>query len=1096
MRGSVNLQVGLFAVGLAACGLGGAEPAAGLEPTAPPAHGTAAEAAAPRITEERFAAAPSSATLEALPWAERIPLERALAANDPRHAPRLDARGAPTLGHGPLTARFDASGAHVALGAREFSLRAVSIGRGEERAPLAEVRPVVAGPEVRAERAPGVTEWWRSLPSGLEHGLTVTERPAGEGELRVELALGGGLRAATRSDDAVELRDADGVAVATYAHLAVIDANGALMSARLTARAEGILVEINDAGAHYPVVVDPLVQTAFEPPGLGDFGTTNLGWFVSLSNDGGYALVSGIGYGGGARIFVRSGAEWGLQANLSASGSVALSGDATRAIVGRQIFRRTGSTWAGETTLLASGTEAPAGFGSAVGMNADGSRAIVGAPSDNSLVGSNVGTARVFTRDGTSWREEAALYAADGQAGDQFGISVALCADGNCALVGASRDDTALGVDAGSAHVFVNASTGWVEEASLVAADGRARDLLGTSVSLSADGSRALVGAPGDSESSIGRAWVFMRTPTGWAEESSLVDAGGAPGFGTSVALSSEGDRALVGAPYTGGPLVGSGSAYVFLRTSIRWEQAVILLTDPDLYFGKLRPYDLLGYAVSLSSDGSRALVGVPGSDGGACERCSGNSGEARVFVVRYPVLDGTPCGGSDTCLSGFCVDGVCCDTACGGGATNDCEACSAALTGGPSGTCAGLAAGVAPTVTCRPVAGLCDTAEVCTPSRTDCPADGFRAAGTSCRGASGTCDAAEFCTGTSPSCPTDVGAPATHGTLCRPAAGSCDSPEVCDGVNALCPPDAFAAIGTVCRDSVGSCDVAESCSGTGAACPADAVRARGTECRPATPGSCDVAEVCDGIAGACPTDRFLPSTERCRAAFGECDVSDFCTGISGACPDSRRAAGSLCRGALGPCDAAEFCDGLAFDCPDDLLRSAGTVCQPSSGGVCDVDDVCTGSSAECLPRFLSGVECRGARGACDTAEVCAGSSAECPPDALLAAGVVCRAATDPTCDPAEACDGTSGACPADEMSCVGPDGGTKDAGTVGRADAGPVDAATQDGGASGTDGGASMDAGTAPISETGCGCRAGGRRGAGLGVLVALALALGLRRR
>jgi hypothetical protein len=46
---------------------------------------------------------------------------------------------------------------------------------------------------------------------------------------------------------------------------------------------------------------------------------------------------------------------------------------------------------------------------------------------------------------------------------------------------------------------------------------------------------------------------------------------------------------------------------------------------------------------------------------------------------------NGTPCGGTSVCKSGFCVDGVCCDKAC----NNGCQACSKHRTTEADGTCA-----------------------------------------------------------------------------------------------------------------------------------------------------------------------------------------------------------------------------------------------------------------------------------------------------------------------------------------------------------------------------------------------------------------------
>src|SRR5262245_10372999 len=49
---------------------------------------------------------------------------------------------------------------------------------------------------------------------------------------------------------------------------------------------------------------------------------------------------------------------------------------------------------------------------------------------------------------------------------------------------------------------------------------------------------------------------------------------------------------------------------------------------------------------------------------------------------------NGSLCLGAFECDSGFCVDGVCCNTACGGGAKDDCQVCSAATGAQTNGVC------------------------------------------------------------------------------------------------------------------------------------------------------------------------------------------------------------------------------------------------------------------------------------------------------------------------------------------------------------------------------------------------------------------------
>lgn len=56
----------------------------------------------------------------------------------------------------------------------------------------------------------------------------------------------------------------------------------------------------------------------------------------------------------------------------------------------------------------------------------------------------------------------------------------------------------------------------------------------------------------------------------------------------------------------------------------------------------------------------------------------------------------GTTCTDASAWQSGFCIDSVCCDTACGGSDEADCSACSVAAGAAVNGTCAALEDGAA----------------------------------------------------------------------------------------------------------------------------------------------------------------------------------------------------------------------------------------------------------------------------------------------------------------------------------------------------------------------------------------------------------------
>jgi MYXO-CTERM domain-containing protein len=128
-----------------------------------------------------------------------------------------------------------------------------------------------------------------------------------------------------------------------------------------------------------------------------------------------------------------------------------------------------------------------------------------------------------------------------------------------------------------------------------------------------------------------------------------------------------------------------------------------------------------LYHTASLLADGRVLVVGGNSPDGTSSE----------LFGPGF----GTPCASASECGGGFCVDGFCCDTACGNGDSGDCQACAASLTGGTDGICAAVGGG-----TCRMAKDACDVAEVCDGTSLACPADGFVADGTECDGGMGLC--------------------------------------------------------------------------------------------------------------------------------------------------------------------------------------------------------------------------------------------------------------------------------------------------------------------------------------------------------------------
>jgi hypothetical protein len=312
--------------------------------------------------------------------------------------------------------------------------------------------------------------------------------------------------------------------------------------------------------------------------------------------------------------------------------SIALSGDGNTAVVGGPgdnpppngnsdvgaawVYTRTGSVWTQQAKLMGSTSAGNADQGWSAALSADGNTAIVGGPGDSA----GIGAAWVWTRGGSAWTQQAKLVGAGVLGGTAHqGASVALSGDGNTAIVGGPQDnaDPNGGPGTGAAWVFTRSGSAWTQQAKLVGSGAVGYAGQGSSVALSRDGSTAIVGGPSDSTDtsgfSVGAAWVFTLSAGAWSPQggkllgNDSVYAGQGVQQGTSVALSGDGNTAIVGGPSDNSTV---GAAWIWSRSGSAWtQQGSKLVTDPG---------DFLGNSVSLSCDGNTAIAGGPGDNSGA----------------------------------------------------------------------------------------------------------------------------------------------------------------------------------------------------------------------------------------------------------------------------------------------------------------------------------------------------------------------------------------------------------------------------------------------------------------------------------------------
>ncbi len=109
----------------------------------------------------------------------------------------------------------------------------------------------------------GISEWYINDARGLEQGFRISAPPDGEGPLILEMTLSGSLHPAFSEDkQAVTFFAPErNLSVLSYGQLLVTDAGGRKLPAWFEGAAgagyRGIRIVMEDAGASYPITVDP-----------------------------------------------------------------------------------------------------------------------------------------------------------------------------------------------------------------------------------------------------------------------------------------------------------------------------------------------------------------------------------------------------------------------------------------------------------------------------------------------------------------------------------------------------------------------------------------------------------------------------------------------------------------------------------------------------------------------------------------------------------------------------------------------------------------------------------------------------------------------
>ena len=232
-----------------------------------------------------------------------------------------------------------------------------------------------------------------------------------------------------------------------------------------------------------------------------------------------------------------------------------------------------------------------------------------------------------------SWSQVGSDIDGPGNRYDSSGWSVSLSSDGTRLAVGSTLHDS-NGYNNGLVRVYSESSGNW-NQIGLDLAGEDAQDNFGSSVSLSSDGTRVAVGAIYNKPlgvNSRGAAYVYSESGGSWTQMGSDIDGeADSDRFGFAISLSSDGTRVAIGAFLNDGNLSGGDENSGHVRV-YDWDATSSQWTQLGSDFDGEAESDYYGQHVSISGDGTRVAIGSIYNDGGGS-----NSGHVQVYSFVPP---------------------------------------------------------------------------------------------------------------------------------------------------------------------------------------------------------------------------------------------------------------------------------------------------------------------------------------------------------------------------------------------------------------------------------------------------------------------------
>ncbi|MGB1216359.1 MAG: T9SS type A sorting domain-containing protein, partial [Saprospiraceae bacterium] len=205
---------------------------------------------------------------------------------------------------------------------------------------------------------------------------------------------------------------------------------------------------------------------------------------------------------------------------------------------------------------------------------------------------------------------------------DRAGTSVSLSADGTRVAIGAPQNNPGVGSNLGQVRVYQESGGIWTQIGADIIGEASG-NFSGRAVSLSSDGTYLAIGAPnnGGNGANSGHVRIYQISGGTWTQVGPDIDGEASGDYsGGSVSLSSNGARVAIGATTNAGNGTNSGHVRIYEMSGGSWTQVG---TDID----GAAAYDNSGSSVSLSDDGTLLVIGAHYNDANGA-----NSGHVRIY--------------------------------------------------------------------------------------------------------------------------------------------------------------------------------------------------------------------------------------------------------------------------------------------------------------------------------------------------------------------------------------------------------------------------------------------------------------------------------